>query len=204
MPLLSARCSSGSLFVPGRAQPADRPVHAAVQLVLGDQRAGLGLRHQDRRPGVLQRADAVQHRVLDHDARLQAAGQQKAADAEPGGREDLDALPVVRRVGDDEGAVGLDGKRGGIDDLARLAADLDDLPRARLLRVEAVDRVGAAVEDEVLAGGGLLKAGRLAELARDVRGHRTRSIAGCLASARRQRRRERRNRRERRDRGESS
>ena len=50
-------------------------------------------------------------------------------------------------------------------------ADLHDLPRARLLLVDAVDRVAAAIEDEVLAGGRLLKAGRLAETAGDVRGH---------------------------------
>ena len=34
-----------------------------LQRVLGDQRAGLRLRHQDRRAGVLQRPDAVQHAV---------------------------------------------------------------------------------------------------------------------------------------------
>ena len=37
----------------------------------------------------------------------QPARQQEAADAEAGRREDLDALAVVRRVGDDEGAVRL-------------------------------------------------------------------------------------------------
>ena len=131
MPLFSARCSSGSSSWPVVRSAAERPVHAAVQLVLGDQRAGLGLRHQDRRAGVLQRADAVQHRVVEHDARLQAAGQHEAADAESGRREDLDPLAVVRRVGDDEGAVGLDRERRRVDDLARLAADRDDRPRAR-------------------------------------------------------------------------
>ena len=35
--------------------------------------------------------------------------------------------------------------------------------------VDAEDRVRAAIEDEVLAGRGLLKAGRLAEPAGDVR-----------------------------------
>src|SRR4029077_11558191 len=52
-----------------------------------------------------------------------------------------------------------------------LPADVDDLPRARLLRVEAVDHVRTAIEDEVLAGGGLLETGRVAELAGDVRRH---------------------------------
>ena len=46
-------------------------------------------------------------------------------------RENLDALAVVRRVGDDERAVRLDGERGRIDDAARLGADVHDLPRAR-------------------------------------------------------------------------
>jgi hypothetical protein len=36
-------------------------------------------------------------------------------------------------------------------------------------RVQPVDHVRAAIEDEVLTGCGLLKAGRLAELAGDVR-----------------------------------
>jgi hypothetical protein len=65
-------------------------------------------------------------------------------------REDLDPLAVVRRVGDDEGAVGFDRERGRIDDLSGLAADGDDLPRARLLGVEAIDRMAAAIEHEIL------------------------------------------------------
>ena len=43
--------------------------------------------------------------LLDHDARLHPARQEEAADAEAGRREDLDALAVVRRVGDGEGPV---------------------------------------------------------------------------------------------------
>jgi hypothetical protein len=63
------------------------------------------------------------------------------------------------------------GERGRIDDAARFRADLHDLPRARLLFVEPIHGVAAAIEDEVLAGGGLLKAGDLAKPAGDVRGH---------------------------------
>ena len=62
MPLFSARCSSRIVLVAGAPQPPIVRFTPPFSVVLGDQRAGLGLRHQDRRAGVLQRSDAVQHR----------------------------------------------------------------------------------------------------------------------------------------------
>jgi hypothetical protein len=44
-----------------------------------------------------------------------------------------------------------------------------DLPRARLLLVDTEDDVRAPIEDEVLAGRGLLKAGDVPEAAREMR-----------------------------------
>src|SRR5262249_45491000 len=83
------------LLVTGAAQVADGAVRYPAQRVLGDQAAGLRLRHENRRAGVLQRADAVEHEVLEGDPRPQTPRQQEAADAEAGGREDLDALAPV-------------------------------------------------------------------------------------------------------------
>ena len=94
-----------------------------------------------------------------------------AADAEARGREDLNPLAAVRRIGDDERAVRLDGERGRIDDASRFRTDLNDLPRAVLLLVESEHRMRSPIEHEVLAGRRLLKSDRLTESAGDVRGH---------------------------------
>jgi tetrapyrrole methylase family protein/MazG family protein len=63
------------------AKRPDRAADAAVHIELGDQRAGLGLRHQHRRAGELQRSDAAENGLLEHDPRGQAAGQEEAAAA---------------------------------------------------------------------------------------------------------------------------
>ena len=109
---------------------------------------GVRLRHQDRTAGVLQRADAVQHEVIDRDARLRSTGQREAADRKSDRREYLNALAAVGGVGHDERAVGRDRERGRIDDAAGLCADLDDLPGAGLRFVDAEDGVRAPIEDE--------------------------------------------------------
>jgi hypothetical protein len=158
---LRARCTSGS---------SSWPVRRSDPISRFTLRSGFRLRQQDARAGVLQRPDAVQHAVAEHHAILGSAAHHETADPQSRRGEDLNALATIRRVGDDKRAVGRHGERGRIDDAARFGADLHDLPRARLLFVEPIDGVAAAIEDEVLAGGGLLKAGDFAEAAGDVGG----------------------------------
>ena len=160
------------VFVPRAAKLSDETRDTAAQIELGEERARLRLRHENRRARELQRADPVQHRRLEDDASFQPARHQKPALPESGGRENLNPLAAVGGVGDDEAAVGGDGERGGVDDAARLRADLHDLPRARLLGVDTEDRMRAPVEDEVLTRIGLLEADRGTKASGDVRGNR--------------------------------
>ena len=108
-------------------------------------------------PVILQRRDAGDGVVAENDLRHRAAGDEEAAGAQRGRAEDLDALLPARHVGDDERSV-----RGGIeaarlDDPSLLLADVDDLPRGRAIGIDHVDRVPAAIEDEVIAAGDLLE-----------------------------------------------
>src|SRR3989338_7536481 len=102
------------------------------------------------------------------------AGRRDPPGPAAGRREDLHTLAVAGRVGDRERAPRLDREGRRVDDAARLRTDPDDLPRARLSRIDAVDRVGGTVEDEVLPGSGLLKAGRTTEPPGEVRWNRPR------------------------------
>jgi hypothetical protein len=122
--------------------------------------------------GVLQRADAIHREVINGNASLRPPWKRKAADWKTDGVENLNALGSARGIGDDERAVGGDGKRGGVDDAARLGADPDDLPGAGLRLVDAEHGVGAPIENEVLSGRGLLKAGGLSKTSGDVGGNR--------------------------------
>ena len=82
--------------------------------------------------------------------------------------EELEALPAVGGVGDDERAIGSEIERRRLDDPAVLAADGDQLAAGGAGGVDAVDRVAAPIEDELLAAGRALVAERLPELADDL------------------------------------
>jgi hypothetical protein len=134
---------------------------------------------------VLNRAGAVQHQVADDDARGRLPGQKETGEALAGGTERLQALLGARHVGDDESAVARRVESGGLNDPARLEADLQQFPRRRACSVDGMDRVTAPVEDEVRAVGRLLKLDGLFERADDVR----RQAADRLQDVRGQRRR---------------
>src|SRR5580765_8621048 len=125
---------------------------------------------------VLQRADSVHHEVIDGDARNRTAWKREAADRKTDGVENLNALQSARGIGDDERAVGSDGKRRGIDDASGLGADPDDLPGTGLPFVDAEHGMRAPIEDEVLSRRGLLKARGLSKTSCDVDGDRPRRL----------------------------
>src|SRR5262249_23232828 len=138
------------VLVSGPPELAKTSNGQAGHRILGDERAGVRLRQQDRPAGVLQRSDAVQHEAVERDSRPWLAGGREAADAKTGRRKDLNALLVVGRVGNGERAVRRDAKRERVEDPSRLAPDVDDLPGAVAARIHAVDDLAAAVEYEVL------------------------------------------------------
>jgi hypothetical protein len=139
----------------------------------GDERAVLGLAHQDCRARVPQRSDTVHDEIPEREAGLRAARQSEAADPETGGAEDLNSLAVVRCISHNERSVGLHGEGRRIDDVPWLGSDLDDLPGARLVGVDSVDGVSAAIEHVILPGARLLEADGLAESAGDAGGNGT-------------------------------
>src|SRR6202008_2905823 len=102
---------------------------------------------------------------------LRPPWKRKPSDRKTDRVENLNALGPARGIGDDERSVGSDRKRGGVDDAPWLGADPDDLPGTGLRFVDAEDGVGAPIEDEILAGRGLLKAGGLSKTPGDVGGN---------------------------------
>ena len=66
-------------------------------------------------------------------------------------REVLNALVAARRVRHGEDVVAAEREHRRLQQLAGLEADLDDLAESRLLRVDGVDRVLAAIEHDVFA-----------------------------------------------------
>ena len=121
--------------------------------------------------GVLQRADAVHREVINGNASLRPPWKRKAADRKTDRIENLNTRGSARGIGDDERAVGSDGERGGIDDAPWLGADSDDLPGTGLRFVDTEHGVGAPIENEILSGRRLLKAGRLSKTPGDVGGN---------------------------------
>ena len=104
----------------------------AVERQLGHEPAALRLIQQDGLAGVLQRSDAVEHHVVERQARQLAPREREASEPASARDEDLKPLAAVRRVGHDEAAVvRVDVERGWIEHAAGLLADLDDLLRAR-------------------------------------------------------------------------
>lgn len=157
------------VLMTGRPELAERSDRAAVGRIFGNERAVLGLRNQNRRSGVLQRADAVQNHVVERDVNPPLAWQDEPCDAESDRREHLNALRLLRHVRHDEGAVRRERKAGGIDDVAFFRPQLNDLPDALPRLVDSVDAVASAVENEELTESRLLEAAGVAKAAGDVR-----------------------------------
>src|SRR4029079_6739932 len=105
-----------------------------------------------------------------------AARQDEAARTDAARIEDLHSLAPIGHVGDRKAAVDRDVKRTRLDQPAVLRADLDELSGDVAGGIDAEYRVAAAIEDVVIADGGLFEPDRLAEQARDVRGQRVRGL----------------------------
>src|SRR5688572_9417681 len=116
---------------------------------------------------VLQRAYAVQHEAAHRHACMRAAGQREPAEHVAARTEDLNALRAARRIRHGERAVRRQVERARFDHAPCLAANLNQFPGGRSLRVDAVYGVRAPIEDEVLPGGRLLERHRVFEFADD-------------------------------------
>ena len=163
----------GVVLVAGLAQRTEGAQRPAVGGVLRDQRAQLGLTQEDRI------GRCTRSRPSPPSTRLPAVmrGTARAGQPEPGDRrsrsqEHLHARFAAGRVGDDERVVVAEVECRRVEQASRLGADRDQLACGVETGGSDEDRVGAPVEDEVVARSRLLAGGHLLEAAGDVGGKR--------------------------------
>ncbi len=138
--------------------------------VFREQRTAFRMADEQRRAGVLERGDAVQHETADRHARCRAARQEEAAGAETCRAEDTGCAPArAARRPRRTSCRRRDVEAARLDDAPCLLADLDQLARAAAIGVHRVDGVRAAIEHVVRAARHLLERQRLLEQADDVR-----------------------------------
>ena len=153
----------------GGSQPADAALRVAAGRVLGEERSALGMTDEQRAAGVLDRARAIQHQVVDRDACGWLARKKEAGHACALRVEGLDPLLKAGNVGDDDAPVARDVEAGRLNDAPFFAADLDDLLGARSCGVDGEDGLPSPVEHVVHAARRLLEVDRGLERADEVR-----------------------------------
>ena len=126
-----------------------------------------------------ERAAAREKQICRRQPRLRRQRQVETSDPHPVRGEVLDPVEPVRRVCDGNEIVGVQRQRERLEQFARPGPRGHDASHLRASRVEDVDPVATAIEDDVLAVAGDGKRGVVIELRHDVRrrrGHRLQHV----------------------------